>query len=83
LSAATRGEIREFTGIDDPYDAPLQPKITLDTLSQPPEANARRILNYLVREGFVREPDAEKEDRFEPAPHLDCAHGRMIRTTVG
>jgi sulfate adenylyltransferase len=51
---ARRGEIKHFTGIDDPYEAPLDPEITLDTLSQTAEENAGRILDYLINEGFVR-----------------------------
>ncbi len=31
---ARRGEIEHFTGIDDPYEAPVSPDITLDTLAQ-------------------------------------------------
>ncbi|MFN8473531.1 MAG: bifunctional sulfate adenylyltransferase/adenylylsulfate kinase [Anaerolineae bacterium] len=52
---ARRGEIKEFTGIDDPYEPPLDPELTLDTLSQTPEENARAILAWLVARGFVRE----------------------------
>jgi sulfate adenylyltransferase len=51
---ARRGEIKEFTGIDDPYEPPLHPEMTLDTVQQTPEGNARRILDYLVQRGFVR-----------------------------
>jgi sulfate adenylyltransferase len=51
---ARRGEIKDFTGIDDPYEAPRHPEITLDTVHQTPEANARRILEYLQQRGFVR-----------------------------
>jgi len=51
---ARRGEIKGFTGIDDPYEPPLHPEVTLDTLSHAPEANARSILDYLTRDGFVR-----------------------------
>ncbi len=51
---ARRGEIREFTGIDDPYEAPLNPEITLDTVSNTAEQNARKILDYLIHKGFVR-----------------------------
>jgi sulfate adenylyltransferase len=54
---ARRGEIRDFTGIDDPYEPPFQPEITLDTVRSTPEENARRILEYLIGEGFVREQD--------------------------
>jgi sulfate adenylyltransferase len=51
---ARRGEIWHFTGIDDPYEAPLEAEITLDTLTQTAEENARRILEHLINEGFVR-----------------------------
>jgi sulfate adenylyltransferase len=51
---ARRGEIKDFTGIDDPYEPPLRPEITLDTINQTPEDNARRILDYLRQRGFVR-----------------------------
>jgi sulfate adenylyltransferase len=51
---ARRGEIKDFTGIDDPYEPPLHPEITLDTVKQTPEDNARRILDYLRQCGFVR-----------------------------
>ena len=51
---ARRGEITGFTGIDDPYEAPLNPEITLDTVQHTPEENARRILDELMRRGFVR-----------------------------
>lgn len=51
---ARRGEIKEFTGISDPYEEPLNPEITLDTVGFSPEQNARRILKELADRGFVR-----------------------------
>jgi sulfate adenylyltransferase len=51
---ARRGEIKDFTGIDDPYESPLHPELTLDTVNNTPEENARRILAYLIQQGFVR-----------------------------
>jgi sulfate adenylyltransferase len=51
---ARRGEIKQFTGIDDPYEAPLAPEITLDTVAQTAEENARRILTLLIARGYVR-----------------------------
>ena len=50
---ARRGEIRGFTGIDDPYERPSRPEITLDTLAHPPEQNAVRICEYLQERGFL------------------------------
>lgn len=54
---ARRGEIKDFTGIDDPYEAPENPEITLDTVSATPEENARRTLAYLMERGFIRHPE--------------------------
>ncbi len=51
---ARRGEIQSFTGIDDPYEAPLNPEIVLDTVAHTPEENARRILEHLLGCNFVR-----------------------------
>lgn len=52
---ARRGEINNFTGIDDPYEPPDNPEITLHTTNYTPEENARVILEYLINQGFVRE----------------------------
>ncbi len=51
---ARRGEITGFTGIDDPYEAPVNPEITLDTVANTPEENAQRIVAYLVEHGYAR-----------------------------
>ncbi len=51
---ARRGEIKGFTGIDDPYEPPEHPEITLDTVHHTPEENARLILEWLIQQGFVR-----------------------------
>jgi sulfate adenylyltransferase len=52
---ARRGEITGFTGIDDPYESPQHSEIKLDTVVHTPEENARQILDYLIRRGFVRD----------------------------
>lgn len=51
---ARRGEIKNFTGINDPYEPPLHPEIRLDTVNCTPEENARVVRDLLVKEGFVR-----------------------------
>jgi sulfate adenylyltransferase len=53
---ARRGEIKEFTGVDDPYEPPQDPELTISTVGTTPEENARRILSYLQEQGFVRDP---------------------------
>ena len=52
---ARRGEIKGFTGIDDPYESPNHPEIRLDTVSNSPEENAAIILRYMQGKGFIRE----------------------------
>ena len=52
---ARRGEIKGFTGIDDPYEAPENPEITLDTVANTPEENAHLILDALHEDGFIKE----------------------------
>jgi sulfate adenylyltransferase len=65
---ARRGEIKGFTGIDDPYEPPQNAEITLDTTTHSPEENARLILDYLVGNGFVRVQDEEHaEEQAEVA----------------
>jgi sulfate adenylyltransferase len=50
---ALRGEIKNFTGIDDPYEKPVDPEIVADTVNNKPEENAREIIEYLKKEGFL------------------------------
>lgn len=52
---ARRGEIRGFTGIDDPYESPRHPDLHLDSVTVSAEINAHKILAYLMDQGFVRE----------------------------
>jgi sulfate adenylyltransferase len=51
---ARRGELKGFTGIDDPYEAPTAPDVRLDTVNASPGDNGRVILEHLKRAGFVR-----------------------------
>lgn len=50
---ARRGEIKEFTGIDDPYEVPDHPELRLTTTDVSPDANAEQIVQYLTAQGFV------------------------------
>jgi sulfate adenylyltransferase len=52
---ARRGEIEHFTGIDDPYEEPIDPELRIDAVRVTAEQNARLILDRLVVEGFVRQ----------------------------
>lgn len=46
---ARRGEIRNFTGVDDPYEPPEQAELTIDTSAVPVEAALATVLGYLDR----------------------------------
>jgi sulfate adenylyltransferase len=60
---ARTGQIKNFTGVDDPYEAPHDAEIVLDTLARTAEENAELILAYLVAQGFVRLALAETDER--------------------
>ncbi|EPZ87589.1 adenylyl-sulfate kinase [Burkholderia cenocepacia K56-2Valvano] len=47
---ARRGELKHFTGIDSPYEPPVQPELRVDTVTESPEVAADRIVTYLLRE---------------------------------
>lgn len=65
---ARRGEIADFTGIDDPYEPPLAPELSLDTVGHTPNDNAERIIEYLVGQGFVRSMERWTNQIEQPAP---------------
>ncbi len=50
---ARAGILKEFTGISDPYEAPVDAELTLDAGSLSPEQSAQEILLYLEREGYL------------------------------
>jgi adenylylsulfate kinase len=50
---AFAGEIKEFTGVSDPYEAPLDPELTLDTENETPEESAEKILAYLEEKSLI------------------------------
>jgi len=52
---ARRGELKGLTGIDDPYEAPLNPDMVLHTVDVEPPRNAAVIASYLVTRGLLAE----------------------------
>jgi len=44
---ARAGEIKEFTGVSDPYEPPKHPEIVCDTENETPEQSAQKIIDYL------------------------------------
>ncbi len=61
---ARAGQIKGFTGVDDPYEAPTNPEITLQTKGVTPQHNAELIMEYLIKQGFLLADTSEvvKED---------------------
>jgi sulfate adenylyltransferase len=60
---ARAGKLKQFTGIDDPYEAPEHPEVAIDTLSQSADQAADTILAKLIELGFVQRPGADEEGR--------------------
>ena len=50
---AREGRIKNFTGIDSPYEAPVAPEIHLEATSGEAEALAETVIAYLAQKGFI------------------------------
>ena len=50
---AFRGEIKEFTGVSDPYEPPLNPELTLDTEHDSAEEDAARVIAMLEERQLI------------------------------
>jgi adenylyl-sulfate kinase len=50
---AMAGQIRGFTGIDEPYEPPLSPELILETETDPPEVCAERMIGALELMGYI------------------------------
>jgi adenylyl-sulfate kinase len=71
---AMAGEIKHFTGVDDPYEEPLEPEITIETDTETPEQSAARIIAKLeamsliepsYEQGYSEEDEEEVRRRLE------------------
>jgi adenylylsulfate kinase len=59
---ARAGEIKGFTGIDDPYEAPVSPELVLSAAEKTPDDLANDVIAYLVEQGIC----SALEDRVMP-----------------
>ena len=50
---AFAGEIKGFTGVDDPYEEPSNPEVRIDTEQHEPEESAQLILQHLEERGLI------------------------------
>ena len=53
---ARAGEIKQFTGIDDPYEAPEAPELVLHSWDRTPEELAHQVIDYLVEREIIPPP---------------------------
>jgi len=51
---ARAGDIPQFTGLDDPYEPPLQPEIRVETDGRTPEESAAEVVEWLAAHGLAR-----------------------------
>jgi adenylyl-sulfate kinase len=56
---ALAGEITGFTGVDDPYEPPLNPEVTVRTAEETPEQSAARIVAALEALGYLKSQPEE------------------------
>ena len=50
---ARAGEIKNFTGIDSPYEPPLEPEIQINTVDCSADEAAEKIENWLLENGYL------------------------------
>lgn len=51
---ALAGEIKNFTGVDDPYEPPLRPELIIETEKESPQESAARIVRTLELLGYLQ-----------------------------
>jgi len=51
--AMVDGKPMGFTGVDDPYEPPVSPEISLQGYGATPEENARKVVAYLTEQGYL------------------------------
>ena len=61
---AFAGEIKDFTGVSDPYEPPAAPDLTLKTEEETPEESARRVIEKLEFFGYLWSSDQEENPNF-------------------
>jgi adenylyl-sulfate kinase len=53
---ARRGELKEFTGVSDPYEPPVNPEVHLITDGETPDDSAMHVLEYLNEQSYIDVP---------------------------
>lgn len=50
---ARSGEIKNFTGVDSPYEAPIEPALRVRTVEESPEKSALQVIEYMENHVFL------------------------------
>lgn len=50
---ARAGLLKGFTGVDDPYEEPINPELRIDTTNLTPEEAAQEVMLYISQKGFI------------------------------
>src|SRR5207248_7258553 len=50
---ARAGQLKNFTGIDDPYEAPSKPELTIDATATSPQEATLQLIDYLEKQGIL------------------------------
>ncbi len=58
---ALAGEIKNFTGVDDPYEPPLSPELVVDTMTEMPGESLQHVLDKLWELGYVEDATIQIE----------------------
>lgn len=74
---ALRGEIKNFTGVDDPYEEPENPEVLLYTDREEPAQSARRVVERLEQLGFI--PGLDSSARASCASSPVEPHGGELQ----
>jgi len=56
---ALAGEIKNFTGIDDPYEPPENPEVVCETDKETVEESVKKIINKLIEMGYIEPTDED------------------------
>ncbi len=56
---AIAGEIQNFTGVSDPYEAPEHAEVVVNTAEESPEASLAKIMAALERHGHLTSVDGQ------------------------
>ena len=72
---ALSGEIKNFTGISDPYEAPLHPEVHINSGSEAIEESFAKIITYLEERGLIKPLDESgfsEEEEEAISAHLEA-----------